>query len=135
MPEHSAQTRGRSVLYLAGAVAVATVLATSAQAQTVYGSQDTSTVFGDQSAANGDTLDDAIDSFEASGGVRVLDRPVYSRFIPSDRIGSLPGPVIDARHDGGVGPIPEPASWLTMLFGFGAVGFALRRRARRPVRA
>ena len=26
------------------------------------------------------------------------------------------------------GAVPEPSTWLTMLFGFGAVGFALRRR-------
>lgn len=28
----------------------------------------------------------------------------------------------------GVGVIPEPATWLTMLAGFGALGFAMRRR-------
>jgi hypothetical protein len=26
------------------------------------------------------------------------------------------------------GPVPEPATWAMMLFGFGAIGFALRRR-------
>ena len=31
----------------------------------------------------------------------------------------------------GVPPVPEPATWMMMLLGFGAAGFALRRR-RRP---
>ncbi len=32
-------------------------------------------------------------------------------------------------------PIPEPATWLTMMFGFGAVGAAMRARRRRLVLA
>jgi hypothetical protein len=30
-------------------------------------------------------------------------------------------------------PVPEPATWAMMLFGFGAVGFALRRRRRTSI--
>lgn len=29
-------------------------------------------------------------------------------------------------------PVPEPSTWMMMLFGFGIVGFALRSRRRRP---
>jgi len=29
-----------------------------------------------------------------------------------------------------VGAVPEPATWAMMLLGFGAVGFAMRRRQR-----
>jgi hypothetical protein len=36
-----------------------------------------------------------------------------------------------ASTDSGVPPVPEPATWAMMLMGFGAAGFALRRR-RRP---
>ena len=36
-----------------------------------------------------------------------------------------------ASTDAGVPPVPEPATWAMMLLGFGAAGFALRRR-RRP---
>src|SRR4029079_733593 len=30
-----------------------------------------------------------------------------------------------------VGEVPEPATWAMMLFGFGAAGYAIRRRRRR----
>ena len=36
--------------------------------------------------------------------------------------------------DAGVPPIPEPATWAMMLLGFGAAGFALRRRRRPALR-
>jgi choice-of-anchor C domain-containing protein len=36
------------------------------------------------------------------------------------------GPVIDAVQV--IAPVPEPATWATMLFGFGLVGFGLRKR-------
>jgi hypothetical protein len=43
---------------------------------------------------------------------------------------------LNTQYSGGIAfaAIPEPASWAMMLFGFGAVGFAMRRR-RRPVLA
>ena len=31
----------------------------------------------------------------------------------------------------GESPVPEPATWAMMLLGFGAVGYAMRRRRRR----
>ena len=35
-----------------------------------------------------------------------------------------------ASTEGGVPPVPEPATWAMMLLGFGATGFAMRRRRR-----
>lgn len=32
-----------------------------------------------------------------------------------------------------VAAVPEPATWMMMLFGFGAIGFAMRRRSRKDV--
>ena len=34
-----------------------------------------------------------------------------------------------------VAPVPEPATWAMMLFGFGAIGFAMRRRPSLTLRA
>lgn len=39
-----------------------------------------------------------------------------------------------ASADAGVPAVPEPATWAMMLFGFGAVGFSMRRR-RQPLLA
>jgi choice-of-anchor C domain-containing protein len=36
------------------------------------------------------------------------------------------GAVLDAVQV--IAPVPEPATWAMMLFGFGAIGFAMRRR-------
>jgi choice-of-anchor C domain-containing protein len=36
------------------------------------------------------------------------------------------GPVIDAVQV--IAPVPEPATWATMLFGFGLIGFGMRKR-------
>lgn len=47
------------------------------------------------------------------------------------QIGNAPQP-----HEGGdpvAGGVPEPASWLTMLLGFGVIGFAMRDRKRATV--
>ena len=33
-----------------------------------------------------------------------------------------------ASTEGGVPPVPEPGTWAMMLLGFGAIGFAMRRR-------
>lgn len=35
-----------------------------------------------------------------------------------------------ASTEGGVPPVPEPATWAMMLMGFGAAGYAMRRRRR-----
>ena len=35
---------------------------------------------------------------------------------------------------GGVGAVPEPATWAFMILGFAAIGFAMRRRKTGPVR-
>ena len=33
-----------------------------------------------------------------------------------------------ASTEGGVPPVPEPATWAMMLLGFGVVGYSMRRR-------
>jgi hypothetical protein len=39
----------------------------------------------------------------------------------------------DVSVQGPVGGVPEPATWGMMLLGFGAMGFALRRRGAKPL--
>lgn len=46
---------------------------------------------------------------------------------------------VDDNHDDmiirvAVGPVPEPGTWAMMLLGFGAIGFAMRRRPSRSFR-
>ena len=52
----------------------------------------------------------------------------------SDRVntqgaGLLTG-LVTARATAVTAAVPEPGTWATMLLGFGAIGFALRRRRR-----
>ena len=60
-------------------------------------------------ATNGETIYDL--HYSISGGVANALRQV--------RIASI---------EGGVPPVPEPATWAMMLVGFGAVGYSMRRR-------
>ena len=59
----------------------------------------------------------------ASNGVLEL---FYWDFDGGDNIGSL---VVTA-----VSAVPEPSTWFMMLTGFGLAGFALRRRAQKPIK-
>ncbi|MBC7499187.1 MAG: PEP-CTERM sorting domain-containing protein [Herminiimonas sp.] len=48
------------------------------------------------------------------------------------------GPIITSSISGvgggvGIGAVPEPASWLMMIVGFGLIGSALRRQTRKPI--
>jgi hypothetical protein len=42
--------------------------------------------------------------------------------------GTYSGSLVFAAAPDAVGAVPEPSTWAMMLFGFGAVGFAMRRR-------
>jgi choice-of-anchor A domain-containing protein len=64
------------------------------------------------------------DSF--SGGLQI-NNVKFAGFNP------LPGGIDLGSNAGGVGGVPEPAAWALMIFGFGVVGGALRRR--KPVSA
>jgi hypothetical protein len=59
--------------------------------------------------------DDMVQNGEQAGGQLDFLR-IYDTAVPTDSVPGTPGAV------------PEPASWAMMLFGFGAVGGALRRR-------
>jgi PEP-CTERM motif len=48
---------------------------------------------------------------------------------------TLTGAFLIARADAAVGAVPEPATWAFMIFGFGAVGGALRSNGRRQRKA
>lgn len=50
------------------------------------------------------------------------------------RLSSLPSGGAYVTDSSGVPPVPEPTTWALMLFGFGAVGWSLRRN-RQAVRA
>jgi hypothetical protein len=49
------------------------------------------------------------------------------------RYQSIFGPGLDPTGDSGVGVVPEAATWMMMLTGFGAIGYATRRRRRTTV--
>jgi hypothetical protein len=56
------------------------------------------------------------------------------------RVGSWPGDVAStgpyklnvSLQSPGSGAVPEPSTWAMMLLGFGAIGAAMRRRAKQP---
>jgi hypothetical protein len=50
-----------------------------------------------------------------------------------DSVTAPPGGVIPPTTS--VAAVPEPSTWMTMIFGFGAVGFSLRRNRRRLSRS
>jgi hypothetical protein len=57
---------------------------------------------------------------------------IYSGGLDASGLNGLPVAVtFDAPP---VGPVPEPATWLTMLAGFGAMGFTMRRKPSETVR-
>ena len=49
--------------------------------------------------------------------------------IPSQDVATLPG-IVYAVFTPSSAAVPEPATWAMMLFGFGAIGFTLRRQKR-----
>lgn len=50
---------------------------------------------------------------------------------PGTYVYLLPNDTLTVNIGGALGGVPEPATWAMMLFGFGAVGFAVRRAKRR----
>lgn len=68
--------------------------------------------------------------FEGAGG----------GFVSTGTFRFLPGGLTEGQATfsgeltGVAAPIPEPEAWATMIGGFGLLGVALRRRARRPAR-
>lgn len=75
-----------------------------------------------------DALDQTI-SFGQIGGSQIFDRFEFSfansAGAPINLIEAVDNMAFNTASP--VGPVPEPATWLMMLFGFGAVGSALRR--------
>ena len=85
---------------------------------------------------NGTTTVDFLDQLLGSGdthfGFLATDGDVITNVFFS--VDSPPGSVDILKQvriePADIGAIPEPATWATMLLGFGAAGFALRRRRR-----
>lgn len=63
-----------------------------------------------------------------------IDRPIVAGTYALRVAGNRPG--ANGSYSGTLSfsPVPEPAAWAMMLFGFGAVGFAMRRRRNEKVR-
>jgi hypothetical protein len=85
----------------------------------------------------------------AQAGLGVVGTNAFSLFGPA---GTMTGDVFQSRtlyvgfndgggdgdHDDGIlriSAVPEPASWMTMIAGFGLVGFGMRRRTAKTVAA
>jgi hypothetical protein len=59
----------------------------------------------------------------------------YGFSLPGTAYLEATGPLVDRSWIfGQTQAVPEPGTWLTMLVGFAAIGFALRRHARRNQR-
>ena len=83
-------------------------------------------------------------SLPAATGNQTLgltNRRVFFNFLPSEDVQKIrlraSGNAFEYDTFGGTASavIPEPASWMTMIIGFGLVGATLRRRARSAVAA
>jgi len=77
-------------------------------------------------------------------GLRASDVAFSAPAVGGSASGLLPSPAFGPFGGGAGGggdpgrelippaPVPEPDIWLTLIFGFGSMGIALRRAARRP---
>jgi len=76
-------------------------------------------------------------STDASTGTEVWELLLPVSLLAGNHQITVNGNVVGTRKAGSyvgnmnISPVPEPATWAMMLLGFGAVGFAMRRR-RRP---
>jgi hypothetical protein len=68
-----------------------------------------------------------------SGSSYTLGFTVQNPNIGDDPANIVPSGLRVTASDAVVGAVPEPASWAMMLIGFGAIGFTLRFRRRRPL--
>lgn len=80
--------------------------------------------------------------FQARGARDAIGTGGIANGLPLNRFatsffGGFGGPNTSARVYGDLsidGPVPEPVTWMMMILGFGAVGYAMRRRPKAVVR-
>lgn len=66
----------------------------------------------------------------------IVPNGTYGFNLPGTASLQVTGPLVDRSWTfTEAGAVPEPGTWLTMLIGFGAIGFALRRRTAKLTRS
>lgn len=81
--------------------------------------------------SNGDLIDDEVYYVEYGDLSALLSNTIQSQFFLPLNVNadfSINGFEVEPA-DGGGGAIPEPATWASMILGFGVAGAALRRRS------